>query len=436
MRKQGIIAELIWMVAGSNAAEQVPQFAQVKVQAGDDIAWSLPAFDDRHWQDVHWTQVDPQQRLLWMRAHVSLSSDAANAGKPASLSISLLASSEVYWNGVRVGVNGVPAASRTGETPGLLDTRFEIPAHLLRAGDNLLAMRMSAFHARRALAVPMQYLSLEFERTPRYAVPIDRLPIVAAGGALLLGALYFGAMFVSDRRDRASLMLALVSLSVLGQLAAEMARVVPYEYPLQILRLEAILGFAAVSGVLLVLYALQRFGSRIRGRILIIVLAVVFAAIAFMPGYDAKTVITILVSLIGALVVSGTAVAARTAGARGMSIAIILVLASMVLAPERFLDETYYYVASAFLLFLFAQQAMTLRRAQKEREAAQMRSVRLELELLKRQIQPHFLMNTLTALSEIIESDPRTGIRMIEALGTELRSLAVASGQATIPMST
>ena len=119
MRTHGLIAALVWMVAGSNAGAQVPQFAQVKVQSGDDIAWSLPAFDDRHWQDVQWTQVDPQQRLLWVRAHVSLPANAANASKPASLNISLLASSEVYWNGVRVGSNGVPAASRTGETPGL-----------------------------------------------------------------------------------------------------------------------------------------------------------------------------------------------------------------------------------------------------------------------------------------------------------------------------
>ena len=81
--------------------------------------------------------------------------------------ISLLASYEAYWNGVRVGANGVPAATRAGETPGLIDARIEIPQQLLRAGDNLLALRMSAFHARRALAAPMQHLSMELERAGR-----------------------------------------------------------------------------------------------------------------------------------------------------------------------------------------------------------------------------------------------------------------------------
>jgi hypothetical protein len=420
-------------VSYAHPAHSEPRIGLVKVRGGDDPAWSAPAFDDSGWQEMHWSAIDPQQRLLWVRVHVSLPAIDLAAG-PTNLNVSALASYEAYWNGARIAHNGMPAADKQHETPGLIDTQFQIPPQLLRPGDNVLALRMSSFHARRMLAMPMQYLALERGRDVHLFLVLSRLPVVAASGALLLGMLYFGAMYVSDRRDRGSALLSLLSLSVLGQLGAEMARLFGFEYPWQILRLEAILGFAALSGILLVLYVLQRFARLRRGPVITILLGVMIPGIALTPGFDGKTAVATLVPMLFALVAAGTGVAARVPGARGVGVAIVLVLGSFALAPARFLDETYYLAATAFLLFLFAQQVMALRRAQTGREAAQLHSVRLELELLKRQIHPHFLMNTLTALSELIESDPKAGVAMIEALGDEMRALALASGESTISM--
>lgn len=439
MRTWALFVALIGIVAATPAAAQVLHPVNVRVQAGDDPRWSAPEFDDRGWQSVDLDAVDPQQRLLWMRAHLSLPREITHpAGeyRPVALYVALLASREVYWNGVRVDANGIPAATRAGETPGRLDTRIEIPPQLLRAGDNVLALRMSAFHAHRTLARPLQLLAVEVGPRTIGSIPFSRVLVTAAGGALLLGALYFGAMFASDRRDRASLLLALLSLSVFVQLCAELARLIPYAYPWHVVRLEAILGCAAMSGILLVLFALQRFANAGHLRVVVLVLAIMLAGIFLTPGYDGKTAVALLVPLVGSLVVTVSGWVARRRGALGMSVAIALVLASFVLAPQRFIDETYYLAATAFLVFLFAQQVGGLRRAQEEREAARLRSVRLELELLKRQIQPHFLMNTLTALSELLESDPHAGVRMIDALAAELRSLASVSGQITVPMST
>jgi LytS/YehU family sensor histidine kinase len=54
---------------------------------------------------------------------------------------------------------------------------------------------------------------------------------------------------------------------------------------------------------------------------------------------------------------------------------------------------------------------------------------RLEVEMVRRHLQPHFLMNTLTALSEWIEQEPKTAVRMIESLAEELRLLGTMSAQ-------
>ena len=46
-------------------------------------------------------------------------------------------------------------------------------------------------------------------------------------------------------------------------------------------------------------------------------------------------------------------------------------------------------------------------------------STRLRLELLKKNIQPHFLMNTLTSLMDWVEESPKKGVLFIEALAKE-----------------
>src|SRR3546814_16789444 len=59
---------------------------------------------------------------------------------------------------------------------------------------------------------------------------------------------------------------------------------------------------------------------------------------------------------------------------------------------------------------------------------------RLELDLLKQHLKPHFLMNTLTALAGWIEESPHTAVRMVDALADEFRTLVDVSGRALIPL--
>ena len=70
------------------------------------------------------------------------------------------------------------------------------------------------------------------------------------------------------------------------------------------------------------------------------------------------------------------------------------------------------------------------------REALELRSARLEIELLRRQLQPHFLMNTLTALSEWFEAEPAVAADMVEHVGRELRLLSEISRHTAVPLAT
>jgi LytS/YehU family sensor histidine kinase len=61
-------------------------------------------------------------------------------------------------------------------------------------------------------------------------------------------------------------------------------------------------------------------------------------------------------------------------------------------------------------------------------------AARMEIELLKKNIQPHFLLNTLATIMEVIEQDPRVAVTLIEALAGEFRILAGVSDKKLIPL--
>ena len=62
-------------------------------------------------------------------------------------------------------------------------------------------------------------------------------------------------------------------------------------------------------------------------------------------------------------------------------------------------------------------------------------STRLKYELLKKKIQPHFLMNTLTSLIDWIEEAPEKGVDFIEALAIEFDLLNQVENKTLIQLS-
>ena len=119
-------------------------------------------------------------------------------------------------------------------------------------------------------------------------------------------------------------------------------------------------------------------------------------------------------------------------------------LASLVLArpTSAFAQSLFYRFDSRFLAYLvivtLAQVAhyVSLSR-DREVKAAQLATqlARAELQVLKMQLQPHFLFNALNAISELVHQDPTSADRMVARLGHLLRlSLEQAAGHQMVPL--
>jgi two-component system, sensor histidine kinase LadS len=119
------------------------------------------------------------------------------------------------------------------------------------------------------------------------------------------------------------------------------------------------------------------------------------------------------------------------------------------LLPSNFITEYGMLVGSVgemCLLFISlgeSIQAIKLEAQEKHRrqQAAihayqdeQIRAMRLELELLKANIQPHFMLNSINAAIMWIKEDPSAAERLLHALSMELKQLLTIVGEKVIPI--
>lgn len=313
-------------------------------------------------------RLDPQGREIWMRARI-----AGTPREPMRVMVSAIASSEVWFNGVMIGRNGRPGPSAAAEEPGQMDASFLLPAGLWRPEGNRIAIRLSSFHSPLRLRGPVNGIHLMRESAMTSQLWRLAPPLVAAG-ALLAGCLYFTALAILGR-TRSSLLLAAMSGAAVVQAGAEMWRsLAPYAYPLHPVRLSLILAMAWLFAVLLAAFAAERFQT---GRRWIAPTAVGLAGLALVltpMGFDERTACTLALGAVAAAVPALIGVRRRAPGAWLAVGFLASFLGLIFIAPQPFLDLSFFMAAAVLTLALVVAEAARLRRLAGAREAELVRA--------------------------------------------------------------
>jgi hypothetical protein len=118
-----------------------------------------------------------------------------------------------------------------------------------------------------------------------------------------------------------------------------------------------------------------------------------------------------------------------------------IVLGGVIVSALWILTNPWQYVWTGFLprflptlLAMITATVLQLRVERQEARQARVTATRLEIELLKKSLQPHFLMNTLTALAQTVEENPSSAVKLIDDLAEEFRTLAAISGETRVPL--
>lgn len=91
-------------------------------------------------------------------------------------------------------------------------------------------------------------------------------------------------------------------------------------------------------------------------------------------------------------------------------------------------------LASIMVICVSISIARQFAKSERAESEANLKSARLENELLKKNINPHFLLNSLTSIIVWLRKDPKSAIKLIEALAYEFRMITQISGLKQIPI--
>jgi len=389
------------------------------------MIWAQKDFDDTGWEERASIVIDGR---FWVRAGIVLDRQARRSD-PLGLFVVSMGAFECYFDGQLIGRSGVLGRHRAEETPGKTVSYLAIPDTLAGPGRHVIALRVSSHFAAGKTKFFQFYVGDYFELVRKPLILTAYMYILA--GIFFIVAVYYFFLFWQTREAVVVLVFSICCFLFFALILVEYLKFyVLYPYPYQYPRMSMIRWITVGLAVLIPYFFYLQFPFRRRFPYLGIYLGILalFVGIYFQDYDELSQTASLLMGLFSVIWV-GRAARNRQKGSRtiliGLSVCALVVM-------------LFYYDVSLFLSFgviILVMLYLLARRMQEQKKAydtSKLLSARLEAELLKKNIQPHFLMNTLTSLIDWVEEAPHMGVRFIELLAGEFEILSRIANQKQI----
>lgn len=417
--------------------------SELRYAAGDDPRFAAPQWNDAGWRVRDRDAALPKNRgIFWLRVHVrAVGQDGAI---PPGLFYGAVGAAQIFWDGRLVRAIGQPGASRAAEKAGPIYTQFDLPSGAdTGPGEHVIALRMSTYRFNRPdRTMSLLLLNVQPDRLAEIMERSLLLPLLGVGALLVIALAAAVFWLVFDRRWGLFSFSAVALGGAIMVLLINIRHLFPVPYSWSYGLWTATEAVVALTVIALVALVAEQFGLPRRRWLL----AALGAAIAAMVLYRYAVHHVFLpqeamvscwkMGFAFALAAALYAVVRRARGARLVLAGIALSAAWFFHEPERFLWEDFPLAILPTLLSFMCAIGLDLRRERDEARETKLTAARLELELLRKSLQPHFLMNTLTALAQAIEENPSRAVRLIDDLADELRTLARFSQEKQVPLET
>lgn len=406
------------------------------IQLGDDQAWAAKDYDDSNWDKKGWTD---QGGMFWVRFKIDFGYQTASI-QHKGLRIISLGSYEAYWDGVLIGANGKVGKTKEEELPGSFISNLLVPDSLAQYGRHTLALRVSKQRSKMLPSWNTFYVN-EYEHIVRAPMVFTAIMYTLAGIFFIVGVYYLFLSF-NQRKQFFILIFSLLCFTLFALIIMEYLKITyQYSYSFQVVRLFIIGILTFASSYLSVLFFLNYFYvPRIKMFSWLALFVLLLINIIDGFGNDATAMNMSLFMLVASSMISIYAWFQRKTGAilvffTFLLIAFINFMVEIETLPFLYQYDVNLFISYTFLiitmLYLLAQQQKIERKAYEE---SLLLSARLKNDLLKKNIQPHFIMNTLTSLIDWVEESPKEGVKFMEALAREFQLFSKMADERLIPI--
>jgi len=392
---------------------------------GDNSLWAKKDFDDSKWAKERGNTRD---NIFWVRTKVDLTQKPVGQ---LGLKIEAFGAFDVYWDGVLIGKNG-EVIDQGIELPGSSSSYYSVPDSLAQIGKHVVSLRASQTYlqnVQRSVGIGLSsYESLL--QSPLIATAFMNL----MAGAFLIAAIYYLFLYINSRtKQRTVLIFAIICFLFFALLILEYIKFyVRIPYTKFFWRLESIGWITFAISFLVPLYFSIQFKFKWK-KLLLALLFITLVAIYLLNfrHYDATAIYYSTAMWFFSLAIVLNAVYQKEKGS-------IFVLMSLILSLLT--NQYLYYDFSLFVSFcvivlcMLYLHTIQMKMVEEEYQRSLLHSSKLQLELIKKNIQPHFIKNTLTSLIDWVEESPKEGTAFIQALADEFDIINDISEQALIPV--
>jgi len=384
--RYGLIALMGWICfAGQVSASEIISIdtRAVRVCPASAEPTVPPTFNEPDCKTTSFYEVDPQDKHLWVKASLTIPQSFLDLQQANAFYLFAKTSSELFFNGVRIGHNGMPHSNPKKELVGKMDARFYLPNDLIKLGKNEVVFRLSSHHGWLTLSIPMQFAGVSEYGWSQDFFLNNMLTLLLLLGALVIGAVYLAALSLKAERPHHEGRLFLMTFFAIIQLLLELSRgLFQYDYPLQDLRLLLIVTCAFGFGVCLLWVCLSRFSLDNSKAWFIGGTVASLLAIYFLPWFDIKTAAA---TLIPAMVATGLLAWQIYQQRSQVLLTYFVILLSFDLVAfitvSTFHSSLFYYIITALMMILLIKQAQELIANKAARVDEQKQIAKLEFRL-------------------------------------------------------
>lgn len=350
-----------------------------------------------------------------------------NLQTPQGVLIFMQASYNIYWDGQFIGKNGIVGTGMTSEIPGKMNHVFLIPQNLAKQGKHQILLKLSNYHRPSPISFKLLIVAGYDQLIKQPLIFTAGIYILA--GSFLTIAIYYLLLYLIAYRQTSVLIFGILSIFFCVLTLFEHSKhIYQYLYPWHQTRLLIVAVLSYAICYLIVLFFMVRFRTPYK----ILILAILTVLLVWMDSLNLNpedVFYMYIMALFVALLVIIRAVRQRQKGSMEAFSGILTCFLSL-----SYYDLTLFLGFFGLVIFMLVSLSIQFKEQQAIEKEALLRSGRLEIELLKKQLQPHFLMNTLTSIIGWIEAEPQTSVKLIEALAKELDILLEIAPKKLIPL--
>ncbi|HXV75915.1 MAG TPA: histidine kinase [Candidatus Polarisedimenticolaceae bacterium] len=398
-------------------------------RAGDDPGWAAAEPAD----PTAWTTTRPRERGPWWFRTTLMLEREARVEDDLALRVLAPGAIEVFWDGERVGGSGRIGHDAVSERPGRHGLWVPLAPARVTAGEHVVAVRVSSWRLS-FVHGPREVLLLDRGATERVET-LRTGAFLFCAGLLVLAGVVFELLRRPTGARRDTELFATLTLLVALLLLLEYAKTLyPYPYTWHFPRLVAISTLTMCVGILLPVFASAHLTIWRPWFVAATMCALFVGLVVAFPDPDVHSLNMLRASIAGTALLALVGVVRGSDGATWILLAAAANVPPIVVSGMRYADHWFFVGFLAMVGVLLLRMAGTLRRRAGERDLALLRAERLRNELLRKTIQPHFLMNSLAVAIAQIEEEPARGVALLHDLASELEAFLAIGDRDLVPV--